>query len=66
MEAAITVEELAKRFDKHPNTIRALANNGDIPAMRVGRDFRFYASEVEKSFRESVKKPLRKSGKKKV
>ena len=46
IELTVDVAELAVILKKSPWTVRKLARNGDIPAFKVGKDWRFYPSEV--------------------
>jgi excisionase family DNA binding protein len=43
-----TVKEVAKSLKVHPFTITRLAREGKIPAFKVGRQWRFDKSEIEK------------------
>lgn len=38
----LDVETLAQRLGVAPNTLRKLARNGEIPALRIGKAWRFY------------------------
>lgn len=38
----LDVENLAERLGITPNTVRKLARNGEIPAIRIGKVWRFY------------------------
>lgn len=38
----LDVETLAERLGIAPNTVRKLARNGEIPAIRLGKAWRFY------------------------
>lgn len=42
-----TVKEVAELLDYTPDTIYLKARTGEIPAIRVGRNIRFRASDVE-------------------
>ena len=41
------VDELSKILRLHPRTIRRLAINGDIPAFKVGHQWRFDVNKIE-------------------
>ena len=46
-EDLIDVEEAARRFDLHPETIRRLVRQGEIPAFKAGRQWRFSIGMLE-------------------
>jgi|GEM_PF-5229324 len=64
MLQAISVDEMAKRLGVHVNTIRSLAASGEIPAMRVGHQWRFHISDVEKTLRDKADPKKRAGGRK--
>ncbi|PIY82953.1 MAG: hypothetical protein COX96_07460 [Candidatus Omnitrophica bacterium CG_4_10_14_0_2_um_filter_44_9] len=45
-------EELAKTFDVPASTIDYLRRKGELPAIRVGKHFRFIPSEVKAYLKE--------------
>ena len=45
---AYTAEEIAKYLKLHPYTIRRLAREKQIPAFRVGGQWRFRKDEIDK------------------
>jgi excisionase family DNA binding protein len=42
----LTVRQVSKLLKLHPRTIYKLAQNGMIPARRVGKSWRFLKSEI--------------------
>jgi excisionase family DNA binding protein len=40
-DAIMTVDEVAKYLTLHPLTVRRLARDGEIPAVKIGRQWRF-------------------------
>ncbi len=46
--AVMTVGEVSKFLRVHPSTIYRLLKRGRLPAFRVGSDWRFRRSEMEK------------------
>lgn len=40
-DSLLSIEELAKRLNCHPSTIRRLAKLGRLPALRIGTLYRF-------------------------
>lgn len=48
MEKALTVMDVAKLLSLSPITIYRLAKKGEIPAVRVGRCWRFTREAIEK------------------
>lgn len=47
MREILTVEEVADFLSVHRSTIYRLLRKGDIPAFKVGSDWRFVRFEVE-------------------
>lgn len=45
-ERWLTVDEMADHMQLTPNTVRRLARNGTLPAVKVGRQFRFRVSAM--------------------
>lgn len=43
-----TVEEIAKRFKKHPESIRRLIKEGAIKGFKFGGEWRVYAGELHR------------------
>lgn len=46
-DGALTAKELAAELGMHVTTIRAKAKTGEIPAVRIGRSWRFYLADVK-------------------
>jgi excisionase family DNA binding protein len=47
MTELYTVKQVADKFEVHPETIRRLAKSGDLPARKIGNEWRF----SEKTYR---------------
>jgi len=47
-EFSPTVEEIAEALKLHPYTIRRLCREGEIPAFKVGGQWRFDIMEIER------------------
>lgn len=47
LDALLTAENVADLFMVSPMTIRSWAKNGVIPAMKIGRLWRFRRSDIE-------------------
>lgn len=43
----LTVDEVAKIFRLKPETIRSMARRGDLPAIKLGRVWRFRSSSIK-------------------
>ena len=50
-EPLLSDVEVAELLGLHPKTVQRLAREGDIPAIRVGRYWRFRASELNEWIR---------------
>ena len=48
MKRVLTTDEVAEILRLHPTTVRRRAESGDIPALRIGRVWRFPARWIEK------------------
>jgi excisionase family DNA binding protein len=48
----LTVKELSLYLRVHPSTIYRLLKAGQLPAFKVGRDWRFNAEQIDRWFRE--------------
>ena len=46
-ESLIDVQDAARLLHLHPVTVREMAGRGEIPAMRIGRVWRFRASSLD-------------------
>jgi excisionase family DNA binding protein len=44
----MTVPEVAQYLHCHPSTIYRLLKRGELPAFKVGSDWRFKAEEIER------------------
>ena len=44
----MTVEEVAEYLRVHPSTIYRMLRHGEIPAFRVGSDWRFHRNVISK------------------
>ncbi len=53
----MTTKELAKYLRLHEITIYKYAKEGQIPAVRVGRGWRFHKETIDKWISEGDKKP---------
>jgi excisionase family DNA binding protein len=68
MNNVMTVPELAKYLRVHPSTIYRLLKRGDIPAFKVGADWRVNRESINKWLRQqegvlhTVTKPVRVDG----
>ena len=47
MEQFMTSEEIAQLLHVDPVTIRRLVNKGELPAYRIGADYRFAPSDLQ-------------------
>lgn len=58
METALTLAQVAKLLQVAPSTIHALIREEDpakrIPYVRVGKSYRFFASELAKHFNMDI------------
>ncbi len=48
MDTYLTSDQVAKRLQLHPNTIRVYLRRGDLPAVKVGKGYRIKESDVVK------------------
>ena len=48
-DTLLSIEELAKRLNCHPSTVRRLAKLGRLPALRIGSMYRFDFEAVMKA-----------------
>ena len=49
-----TVEEFAKMFKLSPEAVRSLIRKGEIPAIRIGRQYRIPQAIVEHYFAQAT------------
>jgi excisionase family DNA binding protein len=54
MEDIMTLEEVAKNLKFKPQTIYTWAQNGKIPAAKLGKEWRFRKSVVDKWFNRHI------------
>ena len=47
LEPLWTVEEVAEYLRLEPNTVRAMARRGELPAIKLGRRWRFHNSAIK-------------------
>jgi excisionase family DNA binding protein len=48
-EPLLTVEEVARYLRLEPETVRAMARRGELPALKVGRVWRFSKSSLKET-----------------
>jgi excisionase family DNA binding protein len=48
MSPVLTVKDLCNYLKVHPSTIYRLLRNGDLPAFKVGSDWRFNVEDIER------------------
>ena len=53
MSQIMTLREVAEMLHVHYTTIYRLVHRGELPCFRVGSDWRFMRSELERWMRES-------------
>lgn len=49
-----TVEEFAKLFKLSPEAVRTLIRNGEIPAIRIGKQYRIPQDVVDRYFAQTL------------
>jgi excisionase family DNA binding protein len=54
MEDIMTLEEVAKYLKVKPQTIYTWAQDGKIPAAKLGKEWRFRKSMIDKWFNEHI------------
>jgi len=52
MEAVLTLEEVAEFLKVHPSTVYRLLKKHQIPAFKLGSDWRFNQASIEKWIKE--------------
>ena len=57
----MSIEEVAGYLDLHPLTVRRLARDGEIPAFKVGRQWRVKRALLDRWIEESSAKNTRSS-----
>lgn len=53
MQNLYTVDQVAEKFEVHPETIRKLARSGDLSGKKIGNSWRFSDEDLSK-FIESL------------
>lgn len=54
MDDIMTIEEVAKYLKLKPQTIYTWAQNGKIPAAKLGKEWRFKKSVIDKWFNQHI------------
>ena len=54
MEEIMTIEEIAKYLKLKPQTIYTWAQNGKIPAAKLGKEWRFKKTVIDKWFNQHI------------
>lgn len=54
MDEIMTIEEVAKYLKLKPQTIYTWAQNGKIPAAKLGKEWRFKKTVIEKWFNQHI------------
>lgn len=54
MEEIMTIEEVAKYLKLKPQTIYTWAQNGKIPAAKLGKEWRFKKTVIDKWFNQHI------------
>jgi len=49
-ERLVTIEEAAEHISCHPATIRRMVQRGEIPALKIGRQYRVRMSDLAPEF----------------
>ena len=57
-DAIMTIDEVAEYLDLHPLTVRRLARDGEIPAFKVGRQWRVQRKLLDRWLAEESMKNL--------
>jgi excisionase family DNA binding protein len=58
MDDVLTVREVADFFRIHPTTVSRMVKRGELPAFRVGSDWRFTRGSIEEWLESRTQKPL--------
>lgn len=53
METLYTVEQVAEKFEVHPETVRRLARDGTLTGKKIGNSWRFSDKDLEKFLSQS-------------
>jgi PTS system nitrogen regulatory IIA component len=54
MDDIMTIEEVAKYLKLKPQTIYSWSQNGKIPAAKLGKEWRFKKSIIDKWFNQHI------------
>jgi len=54
MDEIMTIEEVARYLKLKPQTIYTWAQNGKIPAAKLGKEWRFKKSVIDKWFNQHI------------
>jgi excisionase family DNA binding protein len=54
MDEIMTIEEVAKYLKLKPQTIYTWSQNGKIPAAKLGKEWRFKKSVIDKWFNQHI------------
>lgn len=54
MDEIMTIEEVAKYLKLRPQTIYTWAQNGKIPAAKLGKEWRFKKTVIDKWFNRHI------------
>ena len=54
----MTVAEVADYLKMNQRTVYSLAKKGDLPGVRLGRQWRFRKDDIDKLFAQCLEKPL--------
>jgi excisionase family DNA binding protein len=57
MDEVLTVREVAGLFRIHPTTVSRMCKRGELPAFRVGSDWRFTRGSIEEWLASRTQKP---------
>ncbi len=52
VDALLTVDEVAQYLRLEPGTVRAMARRGELPAVKVGRMWRFKQASLQEYLKE--------------
>jgi len=61
-EKYMTVEEVAKYLQLHTQTVSRMAQRGDLPAVKIGRHWRFRKDTLDAFLEEQAAKMLTLAG----
>lgn len=61
MAKVLTLQEVAKYLRVHPSTVYRLAKKGQIPAFKLGSDWRFNLESIDEWLSAAEGEPTRES-----